>query len=121
MDIGELNRVIRIESRLEVREPVLNTPKEIWLPWASPVYARITERVPKGSTEETTNNVAIAKRIVDVRTRYLPGLTAAMRLVILDRGMPEVIMRIVTPPIEIDRMDGWDFTAEEWSTQGSAR
>jgi head-tail adaptor len=48
--------------------------------------------------------------------RYDDGITAMMRIVMLDRD--DRILQIVTKPAEIGRREAMEFTAEDYSENG---
>ncbi|HEY0823060.1 MAG TPA: head-tail adaptor protein, partial [Ramlibacter sp.] len=68
--------------------------------------------------ESTAGGINIAERPARVRTRYVEGITPAMRVVYLDRD--ERVMKILTQPVEIGRRQGLEFMVADFTTSGDA-
>lgn len=115
MDIGKLDRRIRIEQRATVDGDYGPQPGD-WTTFAT-VWANIQETLPsRGETQ--AQGIRIAERPARVRIRYLDGVNSAMRVVWLDRG--NRLLKILTPAAELGRRDGMEFMVADFSTQGEA-
>lgn len=114
MNIGPLDRRIRIEEPVSITDTTYGPQPGTWTSYAT-VWANVQEMLPSRG-ERLAAGIEIAERPARVRTRYIPGLTANMRVVYLDRD--ERVMKILTPPVEIGRKQGWEFMVADYSTAG---
>lgn len=115
MDIGKLDRRIRIEQQGTATGDYGPQPGA-WTTFAT-VWAQVQQTLPSKG-ESLADGIRIADRPARVRIRYLPGLTSAMRVVELDRG--DRVSKILTPPAEMGRREGMEFMMAEYSTAGDA-
>lgn len=116
MNIGNLDQRIRIEVKQTTQDPVYGTPSIVWAPFAT-VWAQVQDVLPS-KAESQPNGFAQAVRTARIRTRYLAGVAAHMRLVHLSRG--NAVMQIITPPAVMGRKAGLEFMAAEYSTDANA-
>lgn len=115
MNIGQMDRRIRIEQRSTTQEADYGTRADTWTTVAT-VAAQIQEVLP--SKGETQSDMRLAERPARVRIRYLAGLSSDMRIVDLSRS--NRVMKIATPPIEIGGRRRWlEFMAADFSTSGA--
>lgn len=117
MNIGRLDRRIRIEQNSGTQETAYGTTSASWTTFAT-VWAQVQDVLPS-KAESQGDGVRIENKPARIRIRYLSGLTAAMRVIDIDRGNRE--LRIVSGPAELGRKDGMEFMAEEYTTQGNAQ
>ena len=116
MKLGTLDRRIRIETKTVTRDETTGTPVDTWATYAT-LWANVQEVLPSKG-ESASNDIRIAERPARVRTRYVSGITAEMRVVYLDRA--NRAMKILTPPVELGRKIGLEFMVADFSTSGSA-
>lgn len=116
MDIGKLDRRIRIEQRSTSVDPNYGTPVDTWTTFAT-LWANVQEVLPSRS-ERLADGINIAERPARVRTRYVSGITSAMRVVYLDRSSR--VMKIIAQPVELGRKDGLEFMVADFTSSGNA-
>jgi len=116
MDIGKLDRRIRIEAKTVTQDPDYGTETIAWTTFAT-VWANVQEVLPSKS-ENQTDGIRIAERPARVRIRYLAGINSAMRVVWLDRD--NRLMKIVAGPAELGRREGIEIMCAAYSTEGEA-
>jgi len=116
MQIGLLDRRIRIESKVVTQDVDYGTEVVTWTPFKT-VWASVLEVLPSKG-ENQAQGIRIAERPARVRIRYTTGITSDMRVIYLYRD--NRIMKILTPPVEIGRKDFLEFFVADYSTQGDA-
>lgn len=116
VDLGPLDRRIRIEQQGTTTDATYGPQPGSWTTYAT-LWATVQEALPSRG-ERLAEGVRIAERPARVRTRYVEGITSAMRIVYLDRG--NRVMKILTPPVELGRRQGLEFMAADYSTSGDA-
>lgn len=115
MDIGTLDRRIRIEVNTPTTDANYGTPVASWSTFAT-LWANVQEVLPSKS-EGQSEAIRIAQRPARVRTRYVTGITSDMRVIYLDRS--DRVMQILTPPVEMGRKEGLEFMVADYSTAGA--
>lgn len=113
MDSRKYDRFIRIEAPSLVDTDYGPQPGP-WTPFKT-MRAEVQEVLPSKG-ESATEGIRIAERPARVRTRYVEGVTGAMRVVYLDRG--DRLMKITSPPVEIGRREALEFMVADFSTSG---
>ena len=108
MDIGKLDKRIRIERKVETVDPVYGSVETSWqvlaTVWANVVdHASFKDNEVSGAHEKAT----IKTRL---RIRYRSDIDATMR-VVMSRPTTQV-WQISSTPIEIGNRDGIEFTCE---------
>ena len=111
MQIGTLDSYIRIERKQVTNNSDYGSEQISWVKYYEG-WAALTETAPK-MQEETTENQRLLKKPCKMIIRYITGIDATMRVVLLDRG--NRIMKIVSAPSEIGRKEGLEFMLEEYS------
>lgn len=111
-----LDQRIRIEKVLTTSDADYGTPVVTWVAHAT-VWAQVQDVLPS-KAEAQPNALRLTIGPSRIRTRYLAGVTAAMRVVLLTRG--NRVLQIVTAPAELGRKEGLEFMAEEYSTDARA-
>ena len=103
---GALDKRITIEQATRTRETVYGSEALTWSTFAT-VWAEVKE---ESSVERVRNDLRTLTRVSSVMIRYLPGLTAQMRIVLPDSR----VMQIVSIH-EVGRKIAWRMTVEEYS------
>lgn len=116
MDIGPLDRRIRIEQQGTTTDAVYGPQPGSWTTFAT-LWANVQEVLPSRG-ESVQEGIRMAERPARVRTRYVSGVTSAMRVVYLDRG--NRVMKIISQPVEIGRKQGIEMMVADFSTAGDA-
>ncbi len=111
MQIGNLDSYIRIERKQVTNDANYGSEQISWVKYYEG-WAKLTEITPK-MQEETTESARILKRPCKMVIRYITGVNATMRVVLLDRS--NRIMQIVSDASEIGRKEGLEFMLEEYS------
>jgi len=112
MNAGDLDRLIRIEQKVEDNS-FDGAGSETWELFAQ-AWAQVQDMLPSRG-ERLADGLNIATRPARVRIRYIEGVTSDMRLVMGDR-----IMQIVSAPAELGRREGLELMVEDYSTSGNA-
>lgn len=115
-DARSFDRRIRIEQQGTTTDATYGPQPGSWTTFAT-LWANVQEVLPSRG-ESIAEGIRIAERPARVRTRYVSGITSAMRVVYLDRG--DRVMKIITPPVEIGRKQGLEFFVADYSTAGDA-
>lgn len=116
MDFGTLDRRIRIESPTVTQDASFGTSVIAWVLHAE-IAASVIDVLP-GKAEAQNGALVMALRPAKVRCRYVPGVTAAMRVVVVDRG--GAVMQIVSGPAEVGRKEGLEMLVQQYSTTGDS-
>lgn len=117
MNIGPLDRRIRIERQDTITDATYGPQPANWTTFAT-LWANVQEVLPSRG-EGVPDGIRIAQRPARVRTRYVEGITSAMRVVYLDRS--DRVMKIISQPVEIGgRKGGLEFMVAEYTTSGDA-
>ena len=116
MDIGSLDRRIRIERKVSTQDADYGTEVITWTTFAT-VWANVQEVLPSRA-ETQAQGIRIENNPARVRTRWMTGITSDMRVIYLDRGDRQ--MRIVAGPVEMGRKEGIEMMVENFTTSGDA-
>lgn len=114
MQIGKLDRYVRIEQKVVTRDDDYGSEVITW-----DLYKECWAQVQDITTrmqEQTNNDLRLLKQPCKVLMRYDPSVNATMRLVLLDRD--NRVLNIVTKPAEIGRRQAIEFTCEDYSEHG---
>lgn len=111
MQIGTLDSYIRIERKSVTNNSDYGSEQITWVKYYEG-WAKLTEIAPK-MQEDTVENARLLKKPCRMTIRYVPGIDATMRVVLLDRD--NRIMQIVSESTEIGRKEGLEFMLEEYS------
>ncbi len=111
MQLGKLDRYIRIEQKSVTNDPDFGSEVITWSTykdcWAS------VQDVLANRQEATKTDLRLLTRPCKVLMRYDSTIDATMRLVLLDRD--NRILQIVSAPAEIGRREATEFICEEFS------
>lgn len=116
MDIGSLDRRIRIEYKVSTQDADYGTEVITWTTFAT-VWANVQEVLPSRA-ETQAQGIRIENKPARVRTRWMTGITSDMRVIYLDRDDRQ--MRIVAGPVEMGHREGLEFMVENFTTSGDA-
>jgi head-tail adaptor len=115
MDLGPLNEMVRIESATSATDPLTEALVTVWAEFVT-VPASIKDVLPTNA-ENVENTIRVGYQPTRVRFRYIPGITADMRVILLERGGIE--RRIVSGPAILGRNEGIELMVESYTMQGS--
>lgn len=110
MNIGKRDKPIRIEVPTITNGGEYGEQITTWTTYFEG-FASCLDVLP-GSREATNQDIRLTQRPVKIETQYMPGLTAKMRVTMLEDGR---VLQIVTPPAELGRKEASIFLAEEYS------
>jgi len=79
MSAGEFDKQITLLKRAVGRDPELNTPDAIWIPFAKDIFASLVDQLPSRS-ERLAEGISITSRPARMRIRYRAGVTSDMRV-----------------------------------------
>lgn len=113
MKAGDLDRRITILQPVEVEDPVYGPQDASWEPFISRIPAQVRDDLPS-KAESVEGGLRIAGRPSRVRTRYLRGLTSAMRVVV--HGETDEVYEITGGPAEIGRREWTEFTIKAFTS-----
>jgi SPP1 family predicted phage head-tail adaptor len=116
MDIGILDRRVRVERKTVSQDPDYGSQVETWATYVE-TWASIQD-ITTNNQERTNSDLRQLTRPCRVKMRYFPDIDPTMRLVVLDRG--ERILSIVSKPAELGRKDGIEFMCQEFETGGES-
>jgi len=108
-----LDTRIRIERKTIIRDPQYGTEVVSWAEFAC-VWAEVKDILPS-KAERLADSIQIGRRPARIRIRYLPGLSADMRVIIDTR-----LHQIVSGPATFGRREAMEFMVEEHSSEGAA-
>jgi head-tail adaptor len=111
MNIGKLDRYVRVEQKTVTNDPDFGSEVITWSKYLT-AWAKV-EDILTNNQENTRSDLRLLTRPCKVVMRYNAGINATMRLVMLDRD--NRILQIVTKPAEIGRREAIEFTCEEFS------
>lgn len=114
MNIGKLDRYVRIEQKTVTQDPVFGSEVETWSTYVE-TWASI-EDITTNNQERTNSDLRQLTRPCRIRMRYFPGIDATMRVIVLDRD--DRLLQIVSKPAELGRKEGIEFMAQEYQTGG---
>jgi SPP1 family predicted phage head-tail adaptor len=114
MQIGKLDRRIRIEQKSVTQDANYGSEVITWTTYKE-CWAQVLD-ITSRMQESTNSDLRLLKRPCKVLVRYDDGITAMMRIVMLDRD--DRILQIVSKPAEIGRREAMEFTAEDYSENG---
>jgi head-tail adaptor len=112
MDIGRLDRRIRIERKVAA-SGFTSAGKDEWETVVT-VWAQVQDVLPSRG-EKLADGMSMASRPARIRIRYRAGITSDMRIVHGAR-----VMQITAGPAELGRREALEIMAEDYSTQGGA-
>ena len=115
MDLGPLNEMVRIESASSTTDPLTESLVTSWGEFVT-LPASLKDVLPTNA-EDVENTIRVGYQPTRVRFRYIPGITADMRVVLLERGGTET--RIVSGPAILGRNEGIELMVESYTMQGS--
>lgn len=115
MDLGPLNQMVRIDRPETTKNPTDQTLTTVWTEIAT-VSASVKDQLLTNA-EGSNTRTPVGRLPSKVRTRYIPGVDAACRVVLLERG--ELLMRIVAGPIVLGRNEGLEMMVEAFTKTGS--
>ncbi|MES2500237.1 MAG: phage head closure protein [Pseudomonadota bacterium] len=111
MNLGKLDRYIRIEQKSVTNDPDFGSEVITWTTykecWAS------VEDILANRQESTKTDLRLSTRPCKVQMHYDNGIDATMRIVMLDRD--NRLLQIVSVPAEIGRREATEFICEEFS------
>jgi head-tail adaptor len=110
---GDFDQRVRIEKEQLGISDAYGVQAVTWVTHAT-VWAQVTGMAVRNSEATTQAVLPVSTRRARVCTRWFEGVTAAMRVVQIDRG--NRIWQIVTEPTEIGRKESLEFLAESYST-----
>lgn len=110
---SNLDTRIRIERKVVTYDPHYGTEQVNWTEFAC-VWAEVKDILPS-KAERLADSIQIGRRPARIRTRYLPGLTAEMRVIIDTR-----VHQIISGPATLGRREAMEFMVEEHSSEGAA-
>ncbi|GAB2731541.1 phage head completion protein [Comamonas sediminis] len=111
---GDLDKEIRIMVYEVIgRDPEYNTEIKEWREFASG-WAQVQDVLPSRS-DKIEDAVQINERPARLRMRYLSGVRADMRVVVLGvDGDPDRVCEIVAGPAELGRRDGIELLIKDF-------
>jgi SPP1 family predicted phage head-tail adaptor len=111
MNLGKLDRFIRIEYKVVTNDPDFGSEIVTWTKlkdcWAS------VQDILTNSQESTKTDLRLSTRPCRVQMHYDSSINETMRIVMLDRD--DRLLQIVSVPAEIGRRQGIEFMCEEFS------
>lgn len=113
MTPGQLDRRITLLQPVAEADPLFGTQETGWEVFASRIPAQVLDELPSKSESEE-GGLRIAGRPARVRTRYLRGITSAMRVVV--HGETDDVYEITGGPAEIGRREWTEFTIKAFSS-----
>lgn len=123
MNVGLLNRRIKIQKKSTTNEAEYGTEVITWITHAT-VWANVQDVLPSRS-ESSESGMRSADGLVKIRTstgltririRYLATVTSDMRIMLTDRS--NKILQIVSGPAEMGQREGMEIMAESYTTAG---
>jgi SPP1 family predicted phage head-tail adaptor len=106
MRAGLMDKRITIQTATRTLDPVFGSEVLTWVTFAV-VWAAIND---VNSVERVNNEIRTLTRVTMIQIRYLPGLTADMRVV-----LPDNRILAITSIAEINRRKGWKLVCEGYS------
>lgn len=111
MNLGKLDRYIRIEQKTVTNDPDFGSEVITWTTykecWAS------VQDILANNQESTKTDLRLSTRPCKIVMHYDNGIDATMRIVMLDRD--NRLLQITSVPAEIGRRHGLELMAEEYS------
>jgi SPP1 family predicted phage head-tail adaptor len=111
MNLGKLDRYIRIEQKTVTNDPDFGSEVITWSTykecWAS------VQDILSNNQESTKTDLRLSTRPCKVQMHYDPSINETMRIVMLDRD--DRLLQIVSVPAEIGRRQGLEFMCEAYS------
>ncbi len=114
MQVGKLDKFIRIEQKVVTKDPDYGSEVVTWATYKE-CWASIID-VTSRNQESTNSDLRLLTRPCRVKVRYDSGIDATMRIVVLDRD--ERILQIVSKPAELGRREAMEFMAEDYNVHG---
>lgn len=114
MQIGKLDRFIRIEQKVVTKDPDYGSEVVTWTTYKE-CWASVHD-VTSRNQEATNSDLRLLTRPCKVTVRYDAGIDVTMRVVMLDRE--DRILQIVSKPAELGRREAMEFMAEDYSVNG---
>ena len=110
MQGSKLRDRITIEQLSTARDPEYNTPTGSWTVFARRIPAEVVVESP-GAGEAVKGALQVASQVSRIRLRYLPGVTAAMRVII--HGKADRIASITGGPAMLGQYQWLEFMVTE--------
>ncbi len=114
MQIGKLDKFIRIEQKSVTNDANYGSEVIAWVPYKE-CWAQIND-ITTRSQESTNSDLRLLKRPCKVLVRYDAGIDATMRIVMLDEN--DRVLQIISKPAEIGRKEAMEFMAEDYEVHG---
>lgn len=114
MQIGKLDKFVRIEQKSVTKDPDYGSDVVAWATYKE-CWAQITD-ITTRSQESTNSDLRLLKRPCKVVVRYDDGIDSTMRVVMLDRS--DRVLQIISKPAELGRKEAMEFMAEDYSVNG---
>jgi head-tail adaptor len=111
MNIGILDRLVRVELKTVTQDPDYGSQIETWTTYITETWASIQD-ITANNQERTNSDLRQLTRPCRIRMRYFPDIDPTMRLVVLDRD--DRVLQIVSKPAELGRKEGIEFMCEEY-------
>lgn len=111
MNIGKLDRYVRVEKPTVTIDPNFGSQTITWITHTE-VWASVQD-VLANRQEATKTDLRLLTRPCKIVMRYDSTIDATMRIVLLDRD--NRILQIVSAPAEIGRREAIELIAEEFS------
>jgi SPP1 family predicted phage head-tail adaptor len=114
MQIGKLDRFIRLEERVVTKDPDYGSEVVSWATYKE-CWASVTD-ITSRNQESTNSDLRLLKRPCKVVVRFDANIDSTMRIVMLDRN--DRVLQIVTKPAELGRREAMEFMAEDYNVYG---
>lgn len=111
MNIGLLNKRVRIERKTSAVDPSYGTPIDAW-DFVAVAWCGMQDELPSRS-EAVRNGVEISTQRARLRMRYRNDITSDMRVVV-----DGYTYHIVSGPAVIGRNDGLEMFVQRYSING---
>jgi head-tail adaptor len=115
MNLGPLTQMVRIERPVTSKHPVDQTLTTVWTEVAT-APASVKDQLLTNA-ENSNARTPISRLPSKVRLRYIPGIDASCRVVLLERG--QLIMNIVAGPTVLGRNEGLEMMVEAFTKAGT--
>lgn len=111
---GDLDKEVRLLAHVVIgRDPDYNTEVKEWREFAS-AWAQVQDVLPSRS-DKIEDAVQVNERPARLRMRYMAGVRADMRVVVLGvDGEPDRVCEIVAGPAELGRRDGIELLIKDF-------
>lgn len=110
MNIGRLDKMVRIESKQEGARNEYGEAVIAWVEYKT-VWASVMDMTSR-MQESTQGDLRLLKKPARVMLRYDRDINSTMRIVMLDRD--NRVLQIVTSPAEIGNREGLEMMCETY-------